>query len=30
MFLQIDFQNGLPIYEQVVRQVKFAIAGEDF
>jgi GntR family transcriptional regulator len=30
MFLQIDFQNGLPIYEQVVRQVKYAIAGEDF
>lgn len=30
MFIQIDFQNGLPIYEQVVRQVKFAIAGEDF
>jgi GntR family transcriptional regulator len=30
MFLHIDFQNGLPIYEQVVRQVKFAIAGQDF
>ena len=30
MFLQIDFQNGLPIYEQVVRQMKFAIAGQDF
>jgi GntR family transcriptional regulator len=30
MFLEIDFHNGLPIYEQVVRQVKFAIAGEDF
>jgi GntR family transcriptional regulator len=30
MFLQINFQNGLPIYEQVVRQVKYAIAGEDF
>jgi GntR family transcriptional regulator len=30
MFLQIDFQNGLPIYEQVVRQVKFAVASEDF
>ena len=30
MFIQIDFQNGLPIYEQVVRQVKFAIAGDDF
>jgi GntR family transcriptional regulator len=30
MFLQIDFQNGLPIYEQVIRQVKFAIAGEDY
>jgi GntR family transcriptional regulator len=30
MFIQIDFQNGLPIYEQVIRQVKFAIAGEDY
>lgn len=30
MFIQIDFNDGLPIYEQVVRQVKFAIAGEDF
>lgn len=30
MFLHIDFQNGLPIYEQVVRQVKFAVAGQDF
>lgn len=28
MFFQIDPQNGLAIYEQVVRQVKFAVAGE--
>ena len=27
MFFKIDFANGLAIYEQVVRQVKFAIAG---
>ena len=27
MFFSIDFANGLPIYEQVARQVKFAIAG---
>jgi len=27
MFFQIDFSNGLAIYEQVVRQVKFAVAG---
>jgi GntR family transcriptional regulator len=26
MFIQIDFSNGLAIYDQVVRQVKFAIA----
>ena len=30
MFLTIDFQNGLPIYEQVVRQIKFAVASGDF
>ena len=28
MFFNIDPQNGLAIYEQVVRQVKFAVAGE--
>jgi GntR family transcriptional regulator len=28
MFFQIDFNNGLAIYDQVVRQVKFAVAGE--
>jgi GntR family transcriptional regulator len=28
MFFQIDFANGLAIYDQVVRQVKFAVAGE--
>jgi GntR family transcriptional regulator len=28
MFFQIDFANGLPIYDQVVRQIKFAVAGE--
>jgi GntR family transcriptional regulator len=28
MFFQIDFTNGLAIYDQVVRQVKFAVAGE--
>jgi GntR family transcriptional regulator len=27
MFFQIDFTNGLPVYDQVVRQVKFAVAG---
>lgn len=27
MFFQIDFSDGLAIYEQVVRQVKFAVAG---
>jgi GntR family transcriptional regulator len=27
MFFQIDFGNGLAIYDQVVRQIKFAIAG---
>ena len=26
MFLHIDSHNGVPVYEQVVRQVKFAIA----
>jgi len=26
MFFQIDFHNGLAIYDQVVRQVKFAVA----
>jgi GntR family transcriptional regulator len=28
MFFQIDVGNGLAIYEQIVRQVKFAVAGE--
>ena len=28
MFFQIDVNNGLAIYDQVVRQVKFAVAGE--
>jgi GntR family transcriptional regulator len=27
MFFQIDFNDALPIYDQVVRQVKFAVAG---
>jgi GntR family transcriptional regulator len=27
MFFQIDFSNGLAVYDQVVRQVKFAVAG---
>jgi GntR family transcriptional regulator len=26
MFLSIDHQNGLAIYDQIVRQVKFAVA----
>jgi GntR family transcriptional regulator len=28
MFLQIDFADELTIYDQVVRQVKFAVAGD--
>jgi GntR family transcriptional regulator len=28
MFFQIDFSNSLAIYDQIVRQIKFAIAGE--
>jgi GntR family transcriptional regulator len=28
MFFQLDFNNGLAIYDQVVRQLKFAIAGD--
>jgi GntR family transcriptional regulator len=28
MFFQIDFGDGLAIYDQVVRQVKFAVAGD--
>ena len=28
MFFQIDFGNGLTIYDQVVRQIKFAVAGQ--
>ena len=27
MFFQIDFTSGLAVYQQVVRQVKFAVAG---
>src|SRR6185312_14443956 len=27
MFFQIDPHNGLAIYEQIVRQIKFAVAG---
>lgn len=26
MFLQIDPNNGIPIYDQIVRQVKYAVA----
>ncbi len=28
MFFTIDPSGGLPIYEQVVRQIKFAVAGQ--
>ena len=28
MFFRIESANGLAIYEQIVRQVKFAVAGE--
>ena len=28
MFFSIDVNNGVAIYEQIVRQVKFAIAEE--
>jgi GntR family transcriptional regulator len=28
MFFQIDPSNGLAIYDQIIRQIKFAIAGE--
>jgi len=27
MFFKIDFSDGLAIYQQVVRQIKFAVAG---
>jgi GntR family transcriptional regulator len=27
MFFQVDFGDNVPIYDQVVRQIKFAIAG---
>jgi GntR family transcriptional regulator len=27
MFFQIDFADNVPIYDQVVRQIKFAVAG---
>ncbi|WP_425395853.1 GntR family transcriptional regulator [Aeoliella sp.] len=26
MFIRVDSSNGVPVYEQIVRQVKFAIA----
>src|SRR6478609_9601225 len=26
MFLQVDVRNGLAVYDQIVRQVKFAVA----
>ncbi len=26
MFLRVDLQNGLAVYDQIVRQVKFAVA----
>ena len=28
MFIQIDFNDALPIYDQIVRQIKFAVAGD--
>ena len=28
MFFQLEFTNGLPVYDQVVRQVKFAVAAK--
>lgn len=28
MFFQIDFAAGLAIYDQIVRQIKFAVAGD--
>jgi GntR family transcriptional regulator len=28
MFFEIDFTNGLAVYDQVVRQVKFAVAAK--
>ncbi len=28
MFFQLEFANGLPVYDQVVRQVKFAVAAK--
>jgi GntR family transcriptional regulator len=28
VFFQIDFGNGLAVYDQIVRQIKFAIAGK--
>jgi GntR family transcriptional regulator len=28
MFFTIDFSNNLPIYDQIARQIKFAVAGE--
>ena len=28
MFFKLEFTNGLPVYDQVVRQVKFAVAAK--
>lgn len=28
MFFTLDFSNNLPIYDQISRQIKFAVAGE--
>ena len=28
MFFTIDFSNDLALYDQIIRQVKFAVAGE--
>ena len=28
MFFELDFHNGLPVYDQVVRQIKFAVAAK--
>jgi GntR family transcriptional regulator len=27
MFFQVDFADNMPIYDQIVRQIKFAVAG---
>ncbi len=28
MFFTLDFSNGLALYDQIIRQIKFAVAGE--